>query len=128
METKASGRWSRLGRRNENISGDHLLPRCVSGFLSALVCFTRTERERAGLYPEFFKKSSNPSSPKLTHTYTSPLHPWHVGPAVEHVIATPCPMLGRTQRPNGPCQRPDPGCEILDLTSSPFMKEHGGTE
>lgn len=36
LETKARRGPSRLGRRNENISGNHLPPRRVSGFLSAL--------------------------------------------------------------------------------------------
>lgn len=46
---------------------------------------------------------------------------------MERVIVTPCPMLERTHGPNCPCHRPDSGCEILDLTSSALMKEHGGT-
>lgn len=102
--------------------------RIFPGIIFSLAVFLGFyQLSRAGLFTEFFKKSNDPSTPLLTHTHTPPLHPWHVGPAVERVIVTPCPMLGRTHRPNCPCQRPDSGCEILDLTSSPFMKEHRGT-
>lgn len=127
-----AGRHGSEGRK-ENVSGNHPLPRRFSGFLSALVCFMRTEQDgeqdssRSSLKSSTPPQSSHhPRAPTHTHT-RSPLHPWHVGPAVERVIVTPCPMLERTHGPNCPCHRPDSGCEILDLTSSALMKEHGGT-
>lgn len=138
METKTKG-WTSRPRREK---GEHFRePSSASSSfwisISSRLFYEDRAGWRAGLFQEFFKEFNTPPSPQSshphppgshTHTHTrSPLHPWHVGPAVERVIVTPCPMLGRTHGPNCPCHRPDSGCEILDLTSSALMKEHGGT-
>lgn len=112
--------WSyvggRLGRKWRQSAGFHhcerekratfpgifLFPRCTSGFLSVSFRFTgEWARDGAALGESYLKVLH----PRLPHTPSAP-HPWHVGPAVERVIATPCPMLESTPRPNRPCHRP----------------------
>lgn len=74
METKTkAGRHGREGR-NENVSGNHLLPRRLSGVLSALVRFMRTEQDGEQDSSRSSLKSSAPPNPPTPHTHPPHTH------------------------------------------------------
>lgn len=75
---------------------------CLTVPLDIYQCYSVLRGERK--MELYSMKVISPAPRTHMHTYTpSPFHHWHVRPAVERVIATPCPRLDRTHRPN--CQR-----------------------